>query len=336
MPKVTAMTPSWPELVEHARWAPSPHNLQTWRLRPLPDGRAELLYDPARTLPATDVGGRFVTVGLGGFAEALSVAAGPHGLAVAAALDQRPLDPGATGPARLAVLSLVPAAAADPLRPHLLEERRTSRLPYDGTPAPEPLLAELGRVAAAFGHRLAASSDPTLVAEIVELNRETLFLDLAVRDAREEIGRWLRFSERDAARRRDGFSPACLGFPGWLLRAFFRAHPLLELPGIRTAARALYGRSLRGTRTIAWIEGPFGEPEECFEAGRMLLRLWLTVTAAGLQLHPFGSIITNADANARLLQLVGGDGSAWLVMRIGRSAQPPRSLRLETDELLVG
>jgi len=57
----------WAELLETARWAPSPHNIQTWKLRALTDDEAELAYDPARTLPATDPGGAFIRVGLGVF-----------------------------------------------------------------------------------------------------------------------------------------------------------------------------------------------------------------------------------------------------------------------------
>jgi hypothetical protein len=80
---------------------------------------------------------------------------------------------------------------------------------------------------------------------------------------------------------RDGFSPAALGFPGPLLRLFFHAHWLLELPGPRGLVHRLYRRTMRGSRTIGWLSGPFDEPHDWFQAGRMLLRLWLTITQHG-------------------------------------------------------
>jgi hypothetical protein len=95
---------------------------------------------------------------------------------------------------------------------------------------------------------------------------------------------------------------------------------------------------MRGTRTVAWIQGPFDEADDWIRAGRLLARLWLTLTRHGVQLHPFGSIITNEDANARLRSRIDHDpsqGTLWLVMRLGFSAEPPRSHRLETHELLV-
>jgi hypothetical protein len=328
----------WRELLEDARWAPSPHNIQPWLLRVLSETEADLLYDPARLLPDTDPGGRFMTVGLAIFVEALAVAAAARGCSLTASHQPQPLDATAREPVLFARLRLVSPAAEEPLTRELLVERRTSRLPYDGRPVPVEVLDELMKVAGAFGHTLAFSSDTELVASVVRLNEDTLFYDLADPAARREVGIWLRFSEVAAARSRDGFSPAALGFPGPLLRLFFRGHRVLSLPGIEPAVHRLYRRTMRGTRTIGWLTGPFDEPSDWFQAGRLLLRLWLTMTRHGVRLHPFGSIVTNAQSNARLHDLIGAPdarATLWLVMRLGYSAVPPRAHRREIDELLV-
>jgi len=328
----------WAELLEDARWAPSPHNVQPWRLRPQSETRAELLYDPARLLPYTDPESAFMTLTLGLFVECLAVAAAARGLALDASFSAAPAEPGSGAPRAYATVALEPGGR-DELDRELLLRRRTSRLPFDGRRLDAVVLAELRALAAAWGHALEATSEPRLVEETLVLNRETLFDDMRDERARAEVGAWLRFSAAEAARRRDGFSPAALGFPGWLLRLFFERHRLLEAPLVRGAVRRLYARTTRGTRTVAWLTGPFETPEDWVAAGRMLARLWLTVTRAGAHLHPFGSIVTNERANARLHELVGLDrsrGTLWLVMRIGYGAEPARSHRLETGELLVG
>jgi hypothetical protein len=328
----------WPELVDEARWAPSPHNVQPWLVRPLGENQAELLYDPARTLPDTDPTGRFITVGLGIFVESVAVAAAARGLRLAVAYDGARVDPTASEPQPFARLSLAVGDVEEPLGVQLLRERRTSRVPYDGRPAPEGVLAELAALAAAHGHAFRWSHDRAVVAAVLALNEETLFYDMTDPVARGEIGGWLRFSAAEAARRRDGFSPATLGFPGPLLRLFFHAHRLLALPGVRKGVRRLYRRTTRGTPTIAWLQGPFEHPPEWLATGRLLQRLWLTMTANGLQLHPFGSIVTNAAANVRackLLHLTPAAGTFWLVMRLGYGGEPPRSHRLDTERLLV-
>ena len=321
----------WRELLEHARWAPSPHNIQPWLLRCLDDGTAEISIPGDRLLPDTDPGGRFTGSGVGCLVEALAVAARAHGLGVTATPTGR--EPGDLEP--VVVLALEPADEQADER-ELLRARRTSRLPFDRSPVEESLLDELAALSAAAGHTWRSSSDPDLVRWIVELNRETLFLDMADPVARAEVGHWLRFSNREAAQRRDGFSPEALGFPGWLLRLFFQRHALLELPGIRGGARYLYGRATGGTRTIAWLRGPFQTFADGVAAGRLLMRLWLTMTREGIRLHPFGSVVTNATANARLQSRIEpGEGTLWLVMRLGRSAEPPRSHRREVDDLLA-
>jgi hypothetical protein len=327
----------WRELLEDARWAPSPHNTQPWKLRVVEEREAELLYDPERLLPDTDAGGRFMTVTLGIFVEAIVVAAAARGHDLAVGYDGRPLDPHASGPTLFATLRLVPYPRDEPLGRELLLGRRTSRLRYDGCPLAEDLLEELRELAERYGHGFSWSGESGLVRKTIALNEETLFSDMNDPVIRSEIGRWLRFSEAEAARRRDGFAPAALGFPGPLLRVFFRAHGLLELPVARGIARRLYRRTMRGTRTIAWLSGPFESPADCFVAGRMLLRLWLTLARDGAQLHPFGSVITNDVAYARLHDLVGPPttGTLWLVARLGYSAEPPRSSRLEVGELLA-
>ena len=331
MPHVHGLDGRWRNLLLDARWAPSPHNVQPWRLHCRNDGSAGLVCSHDRLLPITDPGNVFTAVGLGCFVESLAIAASARGLALTASTTGASVD----GTEAVVELSLADGPT-DPLGIDLLHQRRTSRLSYDGRPVDEELLDELAGIAAARGHEWRASSDPELVDWVVSLNRETLFLDMADANARQELGLWLRFSSAEAASRRDGFSPAQLGFPGWLLRLFFTRHGLLELPGIKQATHALYGRTMRGTRTVAWLRGPFESLEDGLRAGRLLMRLWLTMTRDGVRLHPFGSVVTNATANARLQERIGSEGSTvWLVMRLGRSAEPPRSFRFEADELLV-
>jgi len=326
----------WRDLVEVARWAPSPHNMQPWNVRAPSAAEAELLVDPSRLLPETDPVGAFMTVALGVFVETLAVAAHANGRELEVELVGE-VDPRSTARPVFAHLRLVDGAPADRLSPQLVLDRRTSRVPYDGRAVAPDVLAELGAVAAAFDHVLETSSDAALVESIVDLNRETLFHDLTDAVARSEVGSWLRFSARAAAARRDGFSPAALGFPGWLLRGYFAAASLFELPVLRHAVRALYGRTMRGTRTVGWLAGPWGGRDDWFAAGRMLTRLWLTMTRHGVVLHPFGSVITNPRANALLqARIPTAKGTLWLVFRAGYSAEPPRSYRLETDEVLLG
>jgi hypothetical protein len=328
----------WRRLLDYARWAPSPHNIQPWQLHPSSEEEADLLYVPERLLPDTDPRGVFTIAGLGIFVEHLAIAARGEGLELDVELLGTTLDPRAAGPQPFARLRLVERTVDEPFGRELLLERRTSRLPYDGKPVPEEMLRELERLASSNGHRFAFSSDPQTVDWVVSLNCDTMFYDMEDPVARREVRHWIRYSNAQARRRRDGFSPEALGFPGPLLWLFVHARWLFELPGPKQLVRRLYLRTMRGVRTVGWLTGPFSTPEEAFDAGRMLTRMWLTLTANGVYLHPFGSVITNRRANARLRERIGVDDAhevPWLLVRLGRSAEPPRSLRLEIDALLA-
>jgi hypothetical protein len=122
------------------------------------------------------------------------------------------------------------------------------------------------------------------------------------------------------------------------VRLFFHRHRVFRPRLVRALARRLYLRSMRGTATVGWIAGPWGTPEQCLAGGRMLLRLWLALTAHGLYLQPFGSVITNPTSHARLaeqLRVREGDREIWLLLRIGSGAEPPRSARRQLAEVLA-
>lgn len=329
---------SWLELVEDARLAPSPHNTQPWRLTPHSDREAELYAPVQRLLPVEDPDGRFLTAGTGMFLETLDVAAAARGLR----LEYEPLYPDlgldAEEPALVARLSLHPSAANGRLPVELLERRRTSRLPYDGRPAPDGALDELAAIAEGFGHRASFSSDPELVRFVLDLNAFTVFDDLSEDDRRREIGEWTRRSDEEAARLGDGFSPSCLGFPPLLVRLFFEHHRLCEPRLVRALLTRIYLRSMRGTATVGWISGPWRTPQEWLDAGRMLMRFWLALTAHGLYLQPFGSVITSPRAHARLAERLAadeGDGEIWLLLRLGFGEEPPRSPRRPAAEVVA-
>ena len=328
----------WSEILDHARWAPSPHNTQPWLVRLISPETAELYAPRERLLPVEDPDGRFETAAQGIFLEALDVSAAKFGLTVETAplfpalgvdADEQPL---------VARLRLAPRETPGRFAAELLERRRTSRVPYDGQPVDERALAELSGIAAEFGHQASFTSDPALVDWVLSLNADTVFYDLDEDDRREEIGRWTHHSQGAAQARGDGFSPRGLGFPAPLIRLFFHRHGVFRPRPVRALARRLYLRSTRGTTTVGWIAGPWTTQAECLAAGRMLLRFWLALTAHGLYLQPFGSVITSPTSHARLaeqLRVREGKREIWLLLRIGSGPEPPRSARRPPAEILT-
>src|SRR5262245_57720602 len=69
----------WTDLLETAVHAPSPHNVQPWRIKILSDLQADLFIDSKRTLPKEDPTGSFIILTMGMFIEALRLLAANKG-----------------------------------------------------------------------------------------------------------------------------------------------------------------------------------------------------------------------------------------------------------------
>ncbi|KAA9339094.1 hypothetical protein F0P96_00200 [Hymenobacter busanensis] len=333
-----APTQRWAQLLDYARWAPSPHNVQPWKLQVLSATEAALYYDPTRLLVHTDPTSAFTIIGLGMFIECLRIAAGPLGFALHADHAPEPrLNYSTTVPQFFATLRLTPQAPTGVADRELIKQRRTSRLHYDGRSLAPALQAQLAATAAQYGHRLEFSAESETVDFVLDLNRATLFTDLDEPATRQELARWIRTTPAEAATRKDGLWNQCFGFPGRLMHNFFFHSERFQSAWKRKILGRVYRSSTNGTAQVAWLTGRFDTRTDWLQAGAMLQRLWLELTRHGAYLHPFGSVVTNAQAHAAFVQhtnLDPADGPLWLLVRTGYSAEPPRSFRLDVHDIL--
>jgi hypothetical protein len=341
-PVTETSTGIWRELAEYARWAPSPHNTQPLRIKVLDEGRADLCFVPERGLAVGDPPGRFTQMTFGITAEILRIAAHDRGFELNVRYLGKPLYQ-TSGPEKVAELELVPAGEPIPdLDPALILQRRTDRNPYNNRLVPDDVIAELKTEAARYGHTFEIATDKQSIRWVKELNRDVLFHDLEHPTYRKELQGWLRFSDKEAADRRDGLSARAMVLPGWLLKAFFQRHRLFTMPGLKQVARAIYVGTMRGISTVGWIQGDFITPADWTRTGELMIRLWLILTKHGVAWQPYGSVITNDEARKSMVDKFGmsegADGAqmVWLLVRLGYSGKTPvRSERLPLEEVLL-
>jgi hypothetical protein len=331
----------WHALLEYARWAPSPHNIQPWSLKIESEAEAGLYYSADRLLSGTDPTGAFMYSSFGIFCEYLSIAAGAQGYVLEVKRQIESFAFGATEPKLFAQLFLKKAQNNETLFDiELLRTRRTSRIPYDGRLVEEAILAALTATAKDFNATVTFSQKPDIVSWALDLNQKTMFFDMEDPVASAEVGLWIRYTNEEAHLKRDGLWSYCLGFPGFLLKIFMQKKWIIKLPGIRSWIKNEYVKTMKGTTTIGWIHSPFSAADGWFESGRMLARLWLVMAQHGVFLHPFGSLITNPEAKAELkkkISLISDPvpSDLWLIFRLGYSENPPQSLRREVEEIII-
>jgi len=350
----------WSEILELARWTPSPHNTQPWKVRRLDDRRLEVLLDPARALPDEDISGCFVLTALAMYVEALRILAANRGFGLtvrdleaeavrrAATRENSSTGPGdgpsdddpiagdPTGLVRYATVELTDGPVLEPrFDDAVFLSRRTSRLAPIDEPLPPGALAELEALATPLGHTLHLIEDPGAVADLMRLNLDAVTEDLTTPSYRDEIRSWFRYGREHETETRDGLSARCMNMPPHELRLLPTAAGLAKWPVLGRVVRALYRRRLGPVPRLMILDGPFWNADAAVQAGTCLMRVWLGLERHGLRIHPFGNLITNRDAN-RVLRTRTGIRDPWIVFRVGRTAEPPRSERLDLEEVLVG
>jgi nitroreductase len=322
----------WHRILEKAIRAPSPHNTQPWRVKILDSRHAVLYMDGRRMLPDEDRTGHFLLCAMGVFLSALDIAAGNAGVSLRFALrDRRPLGP----LYEFVDLTLDDSPGGHPqFSDDLLLRRVTSRLGSNGVAIPPELTAALRNFEPGWGYRYHQIDDAVLIERIVQENIRTVFQDLNDRRYHDEIVRWFRYTDREAAEKRDGLDYRCMLVSPAELTMMRRLPQAMQWRLTRRIVWKRYRRQLGDFTHIGIIGGPFFDDLAAIDAGRFLLRFWLELARNNLSIHPFGNLVTNADAYAWARRATGVE-DAWLFFRVGYTAAPPRSYRRKLEEVLV-
>jgi nitroreductase len=332
----------WHSLLETAIHAPSPHNVQPWRVRVLNDTEADLFIDSHRTLPKEDPTGSFIILTMGLFIEALRLLAINQGLRLGHTMYHEPSWYATTILATrtheffpFAHLRLTPdASVKSDFQPETHLTRRTSRLSLKPEPVPESANTELKQLATDWGQRYEQITDHLAIERILGENTDALFEDLNNPDYHDEIVEWFRFSDRSARTTRDGLDYRCMNtsrIAYWMTARFPR---LLQLPLARPLLARIYRSQLGLVPTIGILAGDFWPPECAFKTGSFLMQFWLTTAKHQLYIHPYGNLVTNENASAWLFNETG-IADIWLIFKIGYSDEPPKSYRRPVEDILL-
>lgn len=332
----------WPEILEVARHAPSPHNVQPWRVKLTHRDEAELFIDGERTLPKEDHTGSFLLSAMGMFLEAIDLVAAAQGLRLEFALHESPAWFAAracgehtTEAIPFARMRLVASQGRQiEYTTETFLKRRTCRISLHARPVPEEASAALAALAARDGQTYMLVNAPDQVERILERNIDAVFHDLNVADYHDEITSWFRFTDGAARAHRDGLDWRCMNVSRSEFWLSARLPRLLLFGPTRAMLKKRYRRQLGTIPAIGLLSGKFFVAENAIKSGRFLMRFWLETARLGLYLHPYGNLVTNAEAAAWLRNEVDLE-DIWLVFKIGYADEPPQSYRRPLEDILI-
>ena len=333
----------WAELLETAIHAPSPHNVQPWRVRINSDHEADLFIDSTRTLPKEDPTGSFIILTMGLFIEALSLFAAEKHYRVEYELHHEPewypkeiLTATQQTFLPFARLRLTYDENVTPLGFNwaIFRKRRTSRISLKPASVSDEATASLRDVAAQWGQRYDQITDATLIERMLELDTRALFHDLNSPDYHDEITSWFRFTDYSSQKHRDGLDYRCMNASRLTYWMTARFPQMLLIPGLRSLFARKYRAQTGIVPTIGILAGDFWEPASAIRTGRFLMRFWLETTRYNLYIHPYGNLVTNKSAAQWMLNETK-ISNIWLVFKIGYSDEPPKSYRRSVEEILL-
>lgn len=357
-------------LVHYATLAPSSHNTQCWRFR-ADGGSLVISPDLSRRCPVVDPDDHHLYASLGCAAENVVQAAPAFGRTATVAFDSgggggggcdgdRGVGGGIGGRGGVGGEGgggggvggggddasglrngaphgrlRIDLSASDAVPSDLFEaipRRQCTRAAYDGTPLSVEELELLQAAGTGDGVRVLLTSDPdvaeTVVDHVTRGNTEQMRDRAFVR----ELKRWIRFSDNEAVRTRDGLSGRASGRPSaprWF------AAPLFRLFARTGPANEAYARQIRSAAAVAVLVSETDDPQHWVEAGRSYQRLALQATALGIRNAFVNQPVEDSRRRARFAQALGLDGHRPdLVVLLGRGPELPRSLRRPVDDVL--
>ncbi len=276
------------ELVAAALCAPSGGNCQPWSFEfESQSATLRCLHDLERSRSFLDYGHRATYLAFGAALENLCIKADSLGVQT----DVQTF-PRADMPELVCQVALSPGA---PCKEHPLAawitQRSTNRRLGAREPASPELLAALSQSAAERGRNLRWITEPKVLEAAGDILGEGDRFRLLHPVMHREMMHEIRWSAEEAKRTLDGIDAETLelsaaDLAGLKLARSWKALQMLRRLGLGFALGDLSRKTVAASSALGLITGPGDSPEDWFESGRALQRVWLEANAGGLAMQP--------------------------------------------------
>ncbi len=275
------------KLVAAATTAPSVDNCQPWQFIARDDG-FDIHLDRQRAEFFGDYGYTAAYATIGAAVENLVIAASNLNLAC----DITPF-PASENP--VVRISFRPSPTTpDPLS-SALSQRCTNRRPYRREELSEAAKTSLHKAISVPGANLHLLDDQSTMKELFRLSAKVDSVIFDHPELHANLFRWLRWNDREVEGSRDGLPVTSLELDS-IQRLFFRlmsSWPFLRtlnLIGVNRLVGLLNSSLLMKSSALGILVMDGSSDQDYFAGGRCMERLWLTATALGIAVHPFGGL----------------------------------------------
>lgn len=317
------------KIVYYGSLAGSSHNTQPWKVSIPSDSCIYIYPDFNRQLKVVDPYARGVFISLGAFTENAIVSAKEMGYNCNLELNRN-----FTKGDYFAKLNITSKTRYKPLHKEILG-RRTLRSEFCTKEIDDSdmavLLKNTNAKYVSHSSTIGMFIKHNTLNAYRKQNEDTL--------VQEELAAWLRFSDRDALKHRDGLSTSGMeinGFAGFIVKHLFKPNFAKKKSFVE---KGIAKTTDQVEHCAGWILISQKEdtPEAWFDTGRVYERINLRCKNLMIGFHPMNQIVEIPSYESALNSIIGEDGYVQFVARVGyvKSYPPPVSLRRNINDLII-
>jgi hypothetical protein len=321
-PNGPRIDPTVRRILYHASLAPSGHNSQPWRVRIETPDTWIIAADADRRLPCVDPDNRELLLSLGAFTENLRLAAGTMGKRARIRVitgDRHARD--------IVRMTFTDAAPTD----FALQRIRLRRTVKHGFSANELSAATVASLTRLTGGGLFYIPRGTAHAACIrDAAAEAFRIQAGRDDAQRELVRWLRLTDRDARRHRDGLTTEGMeiqGIKGWYVRHVVAPEDFLT-ERFRRQGAAMTSRLAQEGGGWLVITSPTDSVADLIDTGRRFQRMALAARDHGIGIHPMTQVLEEKTGRAVIADNHDGRIYPQFVLRVGHLDRYPAPVSL--------
>jgi hypothetical protein len=312
------------ELVRYAALAPSSHNTQCWKFR-MEENAISILPDLTRRCPVVDPDDHHLYASLGCATENLVQAALANGLKCDVRFD--------TAGDGLIKIVLDPTKAVTTPLYEAIPKRQCTKAEYDGKPLSSEELALLEKAGTGNGVRIMLLTEKSAMEKTLDYIIQGNTTQVNDPAFVKELKAWIRFNDGEATRTGDGLYAKTSGnpaLPHWL------GSPMFDLVFTAKSENDKCAKQVRSSAGIAVFVSEANDKTHWVEAGRCYERFALQAAALGVRNAFLNQPVEVSNLRPQFASHLGiNNGRPDLIVRFGRGAEMPKSLRRPVDSILV-
>lgn len=317
------------QIIYYASLGGSSHNTQPWYVYVESDSVIHIKADFSRKLHIVDPDGRGLFISLGAFIENLELAAGTLGYRTDIEITAQHKND-----SNVATIHLSKSQKSG-YDLNQIENRRTLRTPFHNTEISKDLLNKLIDNNTEVFYFSSSSEAGKYIAE------KTLaaYTQQAQDDqAKQELANWMRFSNSEVEKYRDGLTTSGMGitgFGGFFVRNFYRPEDSMRDSFIKTGIEKTKEQIENCGGWILIIQNE-DSPERWIKTGKLYEKLNLASTDMMIGFHPMNQMIEEDNFEKNANEHLSLPGVIQFVARIGYVDKypPANSVRRSVKEII--